>query len=198
MTKQFRYTEEHIQYLREITPFNKSKTIVELFNTRFGLNKSKRQIDNCRWNNNIKLSNKHKLSSFKKGHTSYNKGTKGLVKSNSGSFKSGKDNSRYKPVGSEGLNRDYISIKVAEPDKWIGKHIYLWEKENGEIPKNHRVIFADNNKRNFKMNNLLLVSMGQLNRLSINKLRQNDTELTKTMLQVVKIYEAIDERKKDI
>lgn len=197
METPFRYTKEHIDYLKEITSNHTSKEIVRLFNNKFSLNKSKRQVDEARWKRGINLSKENKPTAFQKGVSNINKGKKGLQSSNSGSFKSGINNKRYRSIGSEGLDTGYITIKIADPDVWQRKHIILWEGVNGPIPINHRVIFADGNKRNFKLDNLLLVSIGQLNRLSLNGLKTNDTELTKSMLNVVKIYEAIDERMKD-
>lgn len=108
------------------------------------------------------------------------KGIKGDYIKNETSFKSGGNHPRYKPIGSERVERDdYVVMKVAER-KWQQKHRYLWELENGEIPKGHVVIFGNGNKRDFRSKNLILVSRKQL--ATINKLSLifNDEELTKS------------------
>ena len=73
----------------------------------------------------------------------------------------------------------------------------VWERENGPVPKGHVVIFGDRNRRNFEINNLILVSRKQLVRLNQNNLIQNDAELTKTGVIVADIYGKLGERKKN-
>ncbi|UTI41097.1 HNH endonuclease [Niallia sp. RD1] len=58
------------------------------------------------------------------------------------------------------------------------------------------MIFGDKNRRNFDINNLLLVSRKQLVRLNQNNLIQEDTELTKAAITVVDIYSKLGELKR--
>lgn len=53
-------------------------------------------------------------------------------------------------------------VKVAEPNKWRMKHILIWEKEHGPVPKTHSVLFLDQNKGNFSLDNLKLVSKAEV------------------------------------
>ena len=62
-------------------------------------------------------------------------------------------------AGSERIKKDMVQIKVAEPNIWKQKQVYLWEKAHKQkVKKNEIVIFLDGNTRNFKINNLHKVS----------------------------------------
>ena len=54
-----------------------------------------------------------------------------------------------------------IEIKVKDPNRWKLKHRYIWEKENGKIPKGMLLIFKDNNKLNIDLDNLMLISRAE-------------------------------------
>ena len=101
---------------------------------------------------------------FEKGHVPHNKGSKGYYSSGmeKGWFKKGHAPLNYRPLGSERINVDgYIEIKVKDPNKWQLKHRYLWEKENGKVPKGMVLIFKDNNKLNIDPDNLILISRAE-------------------------------------
>lgn len=94
------------------------------------------------------------------------------------------------------MQMGYVDIKIADPNKWKGKHILIWEELHGPVPKGHAVIFADGNNRNFDPENLLLVSRKQLVRMNQRGLIQNDAELTKTGVIIADIYNKIGEAKR--
>ena len=86
-----------------------------------------------------------------------------------------------KSVGTERVNEDdYVEVKVAEPNVWESKHLLIWKKEKGPIPKGHVVIFGDGNRHNFEINNLILISRKILSLLNGKSLIQNNADLTKT------------------
>lgn len=93
------------------------------------------------------------------------------------------------PVGSERDSKGYLLIKIAEPNVWIEKHRYIYEKEYGDIPKGHKIIFADGNKRNFELENLILVTDSEALLMNSNKLIFEDAELTKAGCLVAKIMD---------
>lgn len=67
-------------------------------------------------------------------------------------------NKKVKPIGSESKRGGFTRIKIAE-NKWVNKHIYLWEQAHQrKVPSNHFIIFADGNKSNFAIENLKCVS----------------------------------------
>lgn len=189
------WSEEEKEYLKQITPGHHHKEIQELMNKRFGLKLTPNQIKGA--------ISRYKLSTgftgqFKKGHVPANKGMKGVCPEGSKKtwFKKGNIPANHKPVGSERVNVDgYTEVKVKEPNNWHLKQRVVWEKANGPIPKGCAIVFGDSDKRNFDINNLLLVSRKQLLFLNNNKLIKDDVELTKTGIIIADIHSKISERK---
>ena len=172
------------------------KEMAAKLNEKFGTNYTHSQLK--AWYGRHKL-NSDITGFFPKGHVPANKGQKGICYEGSKPthFKKGQMPHNYKPVGTERVNGDdYVDIKVADPKKWKGKHTVVWEEANGPVPKGHVVIFGDGDRRNFDLDNLILVSRAQLVRLNQNKLIQNDTELTKIGIIIADIYNKVGERQK--
>lgn len=118
------------------------------------------------------------------GSTPWNKGTKGICKPSSSSFKKGHLPPSHRPVGSERVVKDgCIEIKVAEPSHWQLKHVWLYEQHHGKVPDNHVVRFADGNTLNVTIENLVCVSRavhGYINRKKL--ISSNHAELNKAIL----------------
>jgi hypothetical protein len=170
------------------------KEMTETLNTKFNRNYTIGQIKSYYCNNNI---NSGLKGYFKPGHVPTNKGKKGSGGWEPTQFKKGRTPENYRPVGSERVNVEgYIEIKVADPNKWNYKHVEVWEKHNGPVPDGHVVIFGDRNKRNFNIDNLILISRRQLLTLNRNNLIQKDTDLTRTGVIIADLYQKINERRK--
>ena len=186
------WSNEEKEYLKEITSGHHYREIMQLMNERFEYQFTYNQIKGA--------INRRKLHTgfngqFKKGNIPFNKGTKGLTKGSRTSYKKGNVPANYRSVGSERVNVDgYVEIKVADPNKWKCKHAHIWEKENGPIPKGSVVIFGDRNKRNFNLDNLILVTNRQLLIMNAKKLIKNDADLTRIGLNLAKLYEKIGEK----
>lgn len=68
-----------------------------------------------------------------------------------------------KPIGTEYIGKDgYVMIKVAmrsakpgAKDNWKLKHVWIWEQENGPLPEDCNIYFADHDRRNFDPANLV-------------------------------------------
>lgn len=169
------------------------KRMAELLNKTFGTSYAHSQIKSYYANNNI---NSGLTGHFPKGNIPFNKGTN-IGGWEPTQFKKGNRPFNYKPVGTERVNGDgYVDIKIADPNKWRGKHILTWEEHNGPLPKGHVIIFGDRNNRNFDINNLLCISRQQLLVLNRNNLIQNNAEHTKTAVLVADINIKLNERKK--
>lgn len=190
------YTDENVDYIKSIAPFNKLDDIVIKFNEKFNLNLSKRSVQGLMYRRRIPTGVKTNSGQFKKGHTPWCKGMKGLnFGGKETQFGKGKEHNKYLPIGSEVVeSTGYTLVKIGDPDVWARKHYLEYEKHHGEVPEGHLVIFADSDKSNFNKENLILVTRGQLRRLSHENLRFDDTELTKTGLNIVKVSEAIVNR----
>lgn len=89
----------------------------------------------------------------------------------------------------------YTWVKIEDPKKWKLKHVLLWEKHNGSIPKNHVIIFGDKDKTNITLDNLILVSRKQLVRMNQHGLIGSDAELTKTGVIVADVMNKCGEMK---
>lgn len=106
-----------------------------------------------------------------------------------------KGNPRRKEIGSERVHKGYVYIKVSEPDKWKIKHRYIYEKKYGKIPDDSSVIFADGNRRNFDINNLILVKRRELLIMKNNHLIYDDKNLTETGILIAKLIDKANEKR---
>ena len=189
------WSDEEKQYLAEITPGRGYKEIQSMMSCKFGFDYTHHQIKGAITRNKL---NTGRTGRFEKGHATWNKGTKGLTKANVTSFKKGQKPHNYKPLGSERITKDgYCEIKVSDTGRrWRPKHVLIYEKHHGKVPKGSAVIFLDGDKRNFDIDNLYLVTRSQLAMLNKNSLIQKDADLTKTAINVVDLMKKISAMEK--
>lgn len=175
-----------------------NEELKDLINKNFGTSFTTEQIK--------RYKQRKKLDSgltgyFPKGNVPQNKGKKMspeiYEKCKATMFKKGQAPVNHRPVGSERVSKDgYLQIKVAEPDKWQQKNVYIYEQHYGKIPKGHKVIFLDGNNRNFDINNLALVSNSVMMRLNHNHRISKNPEITTTNITLTKLENVIRERKR--
>jgi hypothetical protein len=126
-------------------------------NKTFGTNYTKTQLKSYYSNHKI---NSGQTGCFPKGNVPINKGKKGYHAPGceKGWFEKGSIPLNHKSVGSERIDVDgYTLVKTKEPNKWEFKHKLIWTNHNGEIPKDHAILFGDGDKQNFDIENLLIV-----------------------------------------
>lgn len=195
MSSVHKYTPEEIEFLKQISLGKYNSEITKLFNQEFNLNLSEKAIAGTRKRYKIKSGIDSK---FKQKQSPWNKGTKGVHKGGEATqFKKGHRPHNYKPIGYERISKSgYIEIKIAEPSKWVSKHVIIWEERNGKVPKGHVVIFADTNKRNFDIDNLILVSRRQLLIMNGKQLIKKDADYTKVGANIAKLEEKINQKSK--
>lgn len=192
------FTPEQEEFIRSNVKGIGNEELTNMVNERFGLNITKKQMK--RWKNN------HHVSSgltgrFEKGHVPDNKGKKmskeQYEKCEKSMFRKGNIPHNHRQIGSERINvYGYTEVKVAEPNKWRPKHQVIWEREHGAIPKQHVIIFADGNKQNFDLDNLICVSRKELIRLNKNQMTLTNKEVTQAYIGIVKLQIAIADKKK--
>ena len=183
--KPHKWTDEEKEYLTFIVKGKTTEEICDLMNKKFEYEFSLNQIRSAM--NRYKLRNGVNCR-FEKSVIPWNKGLKGYMGANKTSFKKGNIPSNHKEVGTERINSEgYIEVKVSEPSRWKLKHRLIYEKYHGEIPKDHVVIFADGNKMNLDINNLISISRHQLLVLNGNNLIYEDTDLTKTGVNIANL-----------
>ncbi|MBI9013608.1 MAG: HNH endonuclease [Clostridiales bacterium] len=175
------------------------KEMTQLLNEKFNKSYQKKQLDAFYKNNKISSGLDGR---FEKGHKPTAPIKRGERRSKETEFKKGLKPGNWLPIGTERINTyGYVDVKVADGMKqknWKGKHIIIWEKYNGPLPKDHVIIFGDKDKSNLDIDNLLLVSRKQLLIMNRNKLIQDDTELTKTGMIIADMHSKILERKKNL
>lgn len=190
-----KYTAEQIAFIADNIKGLSYEEMATLFNEHFGMNLPVAKVMALISRNGLKNGIDCRL---KQGLIPWNKGKKGLnIGGQATQFKKGHIPKTYRPVGSERISVDgYVEVKVADPKTWRMKHVVIWEAAHGLVPKGHVVIFADGNKQNVSLENLLLISRRELAVMNKRSLITNDADLTKTGILVADIYLKISERKK--
>lgn len=186
-TKQHKWTAEQRKFFKDNVKGTRFKKLQEMINKKFNLQLTINQITGFASRNN--LTNGIDMS-FKKDLIPWNKGKKGLrfPGSEKGWFVKGQDPVNYRPVGSERITRDgYTEIKTANPNIWKLKQRLIWEDAHGELPKNHTVVFADGNKENLEIDNLICLSREELLKMNQYGLFFDDAELTMAGLNILKL-----------
>ena len=190
-----RYSKEQKEFIITNNYGKYSKELAEMFNQYFNTNITAKEIAYFRRN--------HKLNSgltgqFKKGNVAHNKGKKqieymsqeSIERTKETRFKKGNKPKNYRPVGSERITKDgYIEVKVADPNKWETKNKIIYKQYFGDIPEGHKIIYADGNKLNNDINNLILVSDNEELIMNRHKLRTENIELTKTGYLIAKVID---------
>jgi hypothetical protein len=162
------YAPEMIEFLKDNALKHDTRELANLFNKEFNTNKNAGQIGRALEARNLK----------------YKKCLKKYIGSKAGM------EHIYKK---EGVN--YVYIRLSDKDQkkhkgknknFILKHHYLWEKTHGSIPKGYLVIFLDNNRFNFELDNLECVSRNELVLLKMNGFHTNNKEVTKAGLAIIR------------
>jgi hypothetical protein len=166
--------------------------LTEALNARFRLKLQLRQVIAYCKNHGIRSG---RTGHFSKGQTSWNKGKKGYMGPNATSFADGHVPHNKRRLWSERISKDgYVEISVPERNPYTGhptrfkhKHLWLWECENGPVPKGCAVVFKDGDSRNFEKDNLILVSRAELLSMNLHGYRQVPEELKGAVLALAKI-----------
>ncbi|MCK5607770.1 HNH endonuclease [Candidatus Pacearchaeota archaeon] len=203
--RQYLFTDEQIQFIRENYKDRSAAEMTVLFNSTFDTDMTLQQIKTAVHNRRI---NSGRTGHFEKGHKPWNTDTKGVCQPNSGSFKNGSVPANIKPLGHERVcSKDgFVLIKVAEKNPYTGastrykhKHVHMWEQEHGPVPDGFAVMFIDSDKLNIEPGNLMLVSRAELFRLNKHGYKNAPAELKPSILALVKVevkmFKKINERR---
>ncbi|TSI19906.1 HNH endonuclease [Bacillus sp. HY001] len=188
------YTIKQKMFIEEHVAGRTSGELTRMVNEHFGIELTIEQIRGFKKRFKLKSGLNTR---FAKGNIPFNKGKKGCGGWEPTQFKKGHTPHNHKPVGTERVNSDgYVDMKIADPNKWRAKHLIIWEEVNGPLPKGHAVIFGDKNRRNFNLDNLILVSHKQLGSLNARGLIQDNADLTRVGVVIADIHQAVNDRKK--
>ena len=194
-----KWTEEMIEYVRNIYPHYTNKEIAQMLKERYGITVRPMSLRNLRhkYKYDDKLVN---VGCFKKGHDSWNKGkpmseeTREKLKDTW--FEDGHTPANTRPIGSMRENADgYVVIKTKETGRWSLYQRHIYEQAHGiKLDKDDIVLFADGNTRNFDVDNLVKVTREELLYLNKEGLISSDQDITKAGVGVAKLIAKINER----
>ncbi len=177
--RHYKYTEKQKEFILVNSDGTPTREMTRMFNEHFGTSLTIAQMRSYRGSNKIKC-NVHE-----------------------GKFKKNSVVPRALPIGSERVNyRGFIQVKVTDDigdsrKNWKYKHHIIWEENNGPLPKGYTIIFADKNKRNFAIDNLLLVSRCEMTTMYKHGLVFDNSDLTRTGSLIAKLQIKTNEKAKD-
>lgn len=187
------FSPEQIQFMKDNYAKLGRQGLTDALNAKFNTQFKKSQLVGYLKANKI---NSGRTGHYKKGVSSWSKGTKGVLKANSGSFKKGDVPHNVKSVGSERVSVDgYLEIKVKGSKAWKLKHRVVYEQHFGKLCPGDVIRFKDDNRLNIGPSNLIKVSRAEhhfLNRLGYS---QADIELKPTLELLAKLQAKTSEIK---
>ncbi len=141
---------------------------------------------------------------LKPGNVPANKGKKMPYNANSArtQFKKGQSPRNAKPLGHERVNvYGYVEVLVDQVNPYTGykwryvqKHIWLWEKENGPVPKGQCLKCLDGNKQNTDPANWEAIPravLAQLNNKWSPKFDEAEPEVKPALLNTARLRHRI-------
>ena len=134
---------------------------------------------------------------FQKGHSSWNKGMKGLQaggRAKETQFNKGHMPHNWVPIGTEQIRDGYLYRKVTDTRSrhdWKLVHVMLWEEHNGPIPKGLILCFRNGNKQLIELDNLDLITRAE--RMRRNTIHRYPPDLKDAIRAVGKLKRTIKE-----
>ena len=185
-----KYTSEMLEWVKDNQADIPRSELTEMFNDKFNMDLGRGTL--AALCNRKGWKSRHS-GRIEKGAVPWNKDKKGYMGANATSFKKGQTPKNHRPVGSERITRDgYMEVKIKEPNKWRLKHIVVWERHNGPLPKGHCIRLLDNDRTNCDPNNLICVSRGaNATSNKLNKANTGDVELNKAILMTEHLKDKI-------
>jgi hypothetical protein len=180
-----KYTEAEIEWLRQNRANLFGSNLADEFCKAFGWKPSTEGLKQTCLRHGIKCT----VTGFLPGHNTWNKGKKGdgITGFSSTRFKPGNIPPKITPIGHERVIKGYVQIK-APNGKYMQKQRLIWEQHKGPIPSSHTVVFLDEDKTNFDITNLALVSRGELGKLNRHeKWSGQDVEIKKSLIALVRL-----------
>jgi hypothetical protein len=179
-----KYTKEQLRFIEKNHELPRAE-LTELFNSVFTMQRTVPAIVGICKRNGWNASS---TGRFVKGGVPFNKGLKGFMGRNRTTFAKGNIPVNFKEIGSERITPDgYVEIKVQNPNKWRLKHLVVWEKEHGAVPKGHCVTFLDGSRTNCNIANLRLVKRAEQLTFNARGYAKYPKEFIPTLRNVVEL-----------
>ena len=220
----FHWTKEQEKWLKDNNDKYNGNEIVKEFNKKFNTNKSKeslyvkrRRLGLVKFIHEIYLENEEKyLLDNYGGNKTYEElikefeilfGKPITLDKISYFYKKHNINKIFKPrivyttsIGEEKMLDGYWCVRIANKrnggrENYKRKHILVWEKYHKcKVPKDHYILFKDNNKNNFDINNLACVSNRTLSMLNWNDWNDKG-EITETAIMLGELMDLNDKER---
>lgn len=206
---QTKYPKGMYEFIRDNSWNVGSKKMAEMVEEKFGYHFSPVGMKQFRQRHGIKSGCK---GWYQKGHPP---GTKGktieeickfdeekLERVKSTQFKTGNRPSNELPVGALSINKDGYVLRKKQMeggtwDRWEFLHRAVWVEHNGPVPEGMNVTFKDGNKLNCDINNLILMTRGELANMNKKGYFSEDPERTVAALNLVRLKKAAASKQKE-
>ena len=206
------YTDDEIEFIKTYYPFIHNEDLSIMMgrtSVSIGVAASKLGIYKCKGYLSFTMRRvsgigrekaPNRNTCFKKGFTPWNKGKKlslehraRLVQS---SYVKGNIPYNYKPIGSIRKIVEYVEIKV-DNGRWVSIARHNWEQVHGPVPKGYVVFRMDGNIDNNNLENLCLMSRGELAVLNrwISRVPPELREVQQLVNQIKRIANETDKRR---
>lgn len=146
-----------------------------------------------------------KVGRFKSGHQTWNKGIKGSTglhdASRASQFKIGQLPHNHHPIGYERVDCEgYLHRKISDTghtkrDFKLVHHI-IWQSVHGEIPSGCYIVFADGNKANFDIDNLVCLTKAE--NMKRNTIHRFSPELKEAIRLTKKLQKLIKQEEQNV
>lgn len=190
------FTYEQEKFIKENVKGTLTADLTDLVNETFGTSYKVSQVRNLknrrRWCSGL-------TTHFKKGHKPFNKGLKQtdymtaeqIDKTKATRFKKNSVPPNWKEIGSTRISKEgYLEIKVSDlkgNENYKSYHRLIYEKHHGvKIKDDEAVVFLDQNKMNFSIDNLKLVKQRQLGKFNKEYAKMKHPELNEQILNLIK------------
>lgn len=169
---------DQLEYFKSIVSGHFYKEIQDMFYEKYGVKLSKNKIVSINKYYGLKTNaKKEKTPEHFKNYIQENK----------------------RDLFEERIHKGLIEIKIKQPDVWMQKHKYIWEKKNGKVPKDKVLIFKDGNKLNCKLKNLMLVNKSDMIVMNSKGLKVDcGEEILKTNILLSQLFRKKNKIKKQL
>lgn len=190
------FTDEQEKFIKENVKGTLTADLTDLVNETFGTSYTVSQVrglkNRRRWRSGL-------TTHFEKGHKPFNKGLKQtdymaaeqIEKTKATRFKKNSVPPNWKEIGSARISKEgYLQIKVSDLKgnrNYKPYHRLVYEKHHGvKIKEDEAVVFLDQNRMNFNIDNLKLVKRRELGKFNKEYAKMKHPELNEQILNLIK------------
>jgi len=204
-----KYPEGMLEFLKEHAAGKTTFELADMINAEFGEGTiTRKRLRPYMKNHKIKNGLN---TTFKKGNVAFNKGLtwdeymspEGQERSRKTTFKKGQRSHNHREVGETSMTTDgYHITKVQEEgiqrERWQFTHRIIWEEANGPVPEGKMVEFADGDKNNLNLENLILTDRAEHLELVRMQSERKNADITKSQLSLAKLNIATRKAKRAV